>query len=479
MYNEGYTHRVLWERGVRVLLWCIHPEPMSTARHLFPFLAICIAATGLAQSNQFDSRIDTYVGLRYPCDGSVQPVLRVQNVGGETMTSCDIDILKNGVADNTFNWILGVPAAPNEFRQPALPVMTGVQPGDLLEFRILTVNGQPDQGSTENIKEFAMTDEKGDADSYQVQVKVLTDDNPEETSWAIKNALGATVAQSPVYSEPGDLRETSVTLASDQCYNFEVYDSGADGFGESRELGYAKLVSLGEDVAVATGAFGSLYRKVAQTGTENGCVPSQLTTTADPLTSCGANGLVLGSSHIHATAVPGANKYMFRFTNIPGQPAYSRNNTSPTRSLAINNWSTLPLKKGRTYNVQVRASFDDGATWCDYGTSCTIRISYALAMQERTLEASEALMEEPLFNIYPNPSESGAINITVNAHDEEEPMFVETFDLMGNRIGQARMFAVSEEGTVLVEQDRALASGIYLVRITVGGSVTTERLMVR
>ena len=35
-----------------------------------------------------------------------------------------------------------------------------------------------------------MTDEKGDADSYQVQVKVLTDDNPGETSWKIKNALG-------------------------------------------------------------------------------------------------------------------------------------------------------------------------------------------------------------------------------------------------------------------------------------------------
>ena len=450
-----------------------------TARATLLISSALATVAGLAQSNQYDSRIDSYVGLRYPCDGTVQPVLRIQNVGGETMTSCDIDVLKNGVTDNTFNWVLGVPAATNEFRQPALPVVTNVLPGDILEFRILTVNGQADQGETENIKQFAMTDEKGDADSYQVQVKVLTDDNPDETSWRVKDALGATVAQSPVYTNPGELRETSVTLAADQCYNFEVYDSGADGFGGSRELGYAKLVSSGEDVAVASGAFGSLFRKVAQTGTEDGCVPSQLTTTADPLTSCGATGLILGSSQIHATAVPGANKYMFRFTNIPGQPAYARNITSPTRSLAINNWATLPLKKGRTYNVLVRASFDDGATYCDYGTSCTIRISYTPGGQARGAEDGELLVDEPIVNLYPNPSDNGSFNIAVNAFDEEEPICVETFDLMGNRIGHARRFAVSGEGAVRVEQDRSLASGIYLVRISVGGSATTERLMVR
>ena len=78
-------------------------------------------------------------------------MLRVQNAGSETMTSCDIDVLKNGLTVETFNWVLGVPAAMNEFRQPALPVLSGVEPGDELEFRILTVNGQADQGLVENI----------------------------------------------------------------------------------------------------------------------------------------------------------------------------------------------------------------------------------------------------------------------------------------------------------------------------------------
>lgn len=431
----------------------------------------------MAQGNQYDSRIDSYVGLRYPCDGTVQPVLRIQNVGGQTMTSCDIDVLKNGVANNTFNWVLASPAATNEFRQPALPVVTGVQPGDILEFRILTVNGQPDQGVTENIKQFAMTDEKGDAGSYVVQVKVLTDDSPAETSWKIKDALGATVAQSPVYTLASTLTETALALTADQCYNFEVYDGGANGFGGAREPGYAKLVSLGQEVAVASGPFGALYRKVAQTGTENGCMPSQLTTTADPAVSCGAMNLVLGSSTIHATAVPGANKYMFRFTNITGQPAYARNIAVPTRSLAVNNWSTLPMKKGRTYNVQVRASFDNGATYCDYGTSCLIRIANTPGMQPRVME--DGAMEEAVFTVYPNPSSDGRFSIRCEGFDEEEPVIVEAFNLLGDRVASARVIPMADGNTAPVLLDRTLESGVYVLRISIGESVATERLVVR
>ncbi len=63
------------------------------------------AGTLKAQIIQYDSRIESYVGLSYSCDGVVQPVLRIQNVGGETMTSCDIDILKNGLTNSTFNWV--------------------------------------------------------------------------------------------------------------------------------------------------------------------------------------------------------------------------------------------------------------------------------------------------------------------------------------------------------------------------------------
>jgi hypothetical protein len=453
---------------------------MKTKLPLLSFPLLLSATMAVGQQNQYDSRIESYVGLRYACDGVVQPVLRIQNVGGETMTSCDIDILKNGFTNSTFNWVLANPAATGQTRQPVLPVVNGVLQGDVLEFRILTVNGQPDQGPLENILQVPMTDEKGTADSYQVQVEVLTDENPEETSWRIQDALGNTVAQSPVYTVAGTIIETSLTLAADQCYNFEVLDSGGDGFGVARELGYAKLLSLGTEVAAVSGDFALLYRKGVETGAGDGCVPTSLTTTADPATSCGANGLVLGSSVIHATDVPGANKYRFRFTNIPGQPAYTRNIASTSRSLVLGNWATLPLKRGRTYNVQVQGSFDTGASWCAFGPSCTIRIGYGFAGdQQRAFEVEGDEPMTPVFSIFPNPSTDGSLNITANGMDEGTSVSIQIHDMLGALVGSAVISAASDGSVIPVVLPQPMARGLYIVQLTVGDRTTAQRLVVQ
>lgn len=440
-------------------------------------LLAIIAFTTLAHAqNQFDSRITGYVGLRFPCDGSVQPVLRVQNVGDQTMTSCDIDVLKNGLTNNTFNWVLGVPAAPGQTRQPALPVVGDLQPGDVLEFRILTVNGQADQGVDGNILQVPLTDEKGSAPSYQVQVKVLTDDNPTETSWAIKDPLGAVVSSSPAYNQPGTTFQTNLVLSADQCYNFEVYDSGGDGLGTTRSEAYVKLMSTGTEVAAATGDFGALFRKGAQTGTDNGCMPAQLTPTADPLVSCGAMGLSLrGSSVLYATEVPGANKYQFRFTNIAGQPNYLRNITSPTRSLELSTWATNPLKRGRKYNVQLRASFDNGTSWCAFGPACVIGISSAVQLQTRSVDM--AATTDATFRIFPDPSEDGLFHIALDGLDDAADVGIEVFNSTGERAG-GMMLPAMLAGEVRALPIPPLASGLYVVRVTVDGAISTQRVVV-
>ena len=42
-----------------------------------------------------------------------------------------------------------------------------------------------------------------------------------------------------------------------------------------------------------------------------------------------------------------------------------------------------------------------------------------------------------------------------------------------------RTLVLAEEGVQALALDRPLESGMYILRITVGGSVTTERLIVR
>ena len=390
------------------------------------------------------------------------------------MTSCDIDILKNGVTENTFNWVLGVPAATNEFRQPLLPPVNGVQDGDVLEFRILTVNGIPDEGPTENILQVPMTDDKVDAASYQVRVEVLTDGSPGETSWRLVAANGTVVAQSPAYTLAGELYTTDLALSADACYSFKVDDAGGDGLGEAREAAYVKLKSLGAEVAVASGDFGTEFRSVAQAGTADGCVPSQLTTLPEPAVSCGAVGLLLnGSSTIHATEVPGAGRYQFRFTNVPGQPAYARNIAGPTRSLTLARWSTLPLKRGRSYQVQVRASFDNGATWCAFGPTCTIAISNAAEAQPRMAIDAGFDLEALLF---PNPTPDGRLSVRLDGMDAEEELQVEVFNAMGGLEATGRQQVVEGVQQLAVP---VLAPGMHMVRLTLGGSVRITRVMVR
>lgn len=110
-------------------------------------------------------------------------------------------------------------------------------------------------------------------------------------------------------------------------------------------------------------------------------VLTQLTTAPDPVISCGASNLILGESQLYAVPVPGATRYQFNFTNVAGQPAYSRNIASSTRALALNQWATLPLKPGRSYRVKVRVSFDGGATYQAFGPVCNIHVGYPASLR--------------------------------------------------------------------------------------------------
>lgn len=238
---------------------------------------------------------------------------------------------------------------------------------------------------------------------------------------------------------------------------------------------------------LACGSFttynGAARNRIARIFTTDAvCIPSQLTTMAEPVVSCGAVGLMLdGTSIIAATEVPSANKYQFRFTNIAGQPSYARYIAFPTRAFTLTKWITNPLKPGRTYNVEVRASFDAGTTWCDWGPSCTVRMSwtpYAPGMvrdQEDPFIAGEA----ELF-LYPNPADGEEVRLTLAAAAAlVDRVSVDVYDL-GGRIVLTRTLPVAG-GFVdqVLDLDPGLTSGLYTVKVRTGDRVLTERLMVR
>lgn len=207
------------------------------------------------------------------------------------------------------------------------------------------------------------------------------------------------------------------------------------------------------------------------------CQPTQLTTNANPVVSCGAVNLKFdGSSIIAANEVPGANRYQFRFTNSAGQPFYSRNIAFPTRSFTLTKWYTNPLKAGRTYNVVVRASFDNGATWCDYGPSCTVRISWS-PLAPGMVRDVEATAPELL--VYPNPANGEEVRIRLGGADPAlTTATLDLTDLFGKRVMTATLPMQEGELNAMLPLSTDLADGLYLLTITAGEQVLNERVVI-
>lgn len=208
------------------------------------------------------------------------------------------------------------------------------------------------------------------------------------------------------------------------------------------------------------------------------CIPSQLTTTGDPVISCGAVNLKLnGTSTIAATEVPGADRYRFRFTNITGQPAYSRNIAWPDRSFTLTKWSTNPLKAGRTYNVVVRASFDNGATWCDWGPSCTVKVSWTplmAGMDARDMDAAWRDAAELL--IRPNPTNGDNIRLISGGLDPElTTITLDITDLFGKRVMSATLPINDGELNSVLSLNSDLSNGMYIAHVTTGSDILFGR----
>ncbi len=191
-------------------------------RHLFVLPACMLFALGSTAQNTYDARILDHVGLEYPCDGVVTPVLRIINEGSATMSSCEIDIWKNGAPLNTFDWILPLPAAEGETRQPTLPAMAGMVPGDELEFRILTVNGEVDEEAEGNNRTIVFDDVPVLANGYTVLVEVETGAEPGDVEWRLMTATAGVVAQGGPYDDPDEVIQILVPLDADACYKVEV-----------------------------------------------------------------------------------------------------------------------------------------------------------------------------------------------------------------------------------------------------------------
>jgi len=243
------------------------------SRILLPLAFLFV--TGLAAQNTNDAKILDYKGLDYLCSSDVTPLLMIKNVGSAAMVGCVVETWKNGFQVGTFNWILAIPMLQDEFRKPALPPVSDVLPSDVLEFRIISVNGIPDQDPDGNV--FQKTLDKVPVASPQqtVSVRILTGPDAGSVTWEIRNSLDAVVASGGPYEVANSVINESAVLPAGSCFTFKAYDPARDVVSSAR----VELSSGSNTLLITEGAdLSAGYSKGLTTGNNEPCTENIVVT---------------------------------------------------------------------------------------------------------------------------------------------------------------------------------------------------------
>jgi hypothetical protein len=226
------------------------------------------------------------------------------------------------------------------------------------------------------------------------------------------------------------------------------------------------------------GEFGPAYRFMIDP-VAAACPQTKLNDIPDqPAFSCNSSRNWGAGNFVHARQVSGANRYQFRFRIA--DEGFVKVVTSNTYFTQLN-WAVNPLEPGKTYEVQVRASKDGGATWCFsgavWGPSCTLTINELAQAGEQNLALGNGNSGE--LAMWPNPNSGDQLWIDLNGIDAGvETVAVEIMDMAGKQIVTRMIPTQGDRLNTVLELDGDLATGLYLVNITAGDKRFTERLVI-
>jgi len=203
--------------------------------------------------------------------------------------------------------------------------------------------------------------------------------------------------------------------------------------------------------------------------------------------SCGQSRAIGANQYVHARPVrrmlpncswQNANRYQFRF-RIPAEFV----TIVKTAAVGSGNYfvNTMGLTCGKTYDVDVRASFDGGATWCHssdpYGDICLLTTTCSFGMAE---EGTSGAATEARVAMYPNPNRGDQLFVRLNDLEEGvSAVNVDIYDAFGKRVAQRTFGASDGYVNTMIALNGELANGMYMVSITAGTSTFTERLVIQ
>ncbi len=180
----------------------------------------------------------SYNGDTSACGGETwTATTEVNNIGTDQITTMTLEVTLNGSAQPNVNWYGNLASGGSE----VIDLGTYTETGSL-DVTLVEVNGQDWEAHQE-------IDVVGSVESTTyVQVRIRTDNWPEETSWSIEDSNGANIAGVNSYSQADTEFTYDVALDLNECYTFTILDSYGDGLYASQwgnyADGYAQIVKM-------------------------------------------------------------------------------------------------------------------------------------------------------------------------------------------------------------------------------------------
>jgi hypothetical protein len=178
------------------------------------------------------------------------------------------------------------------------------------------------------------------------------------------------------------------------------------------------------------------------------------------------------NSFIYATPLLNGTEYQFHIYNT--SEGYDQTFVRSTYILQLKWNSNIapPLLNGATYNVEINVKVSGAYTgFCP--STCTITIDNSSGMG--------GLMEQlpGAATLWPNPVRDGQVNLSLTGlEDAQQQITVDIQDIYGKQVYAKEFGNNGERFSTILQLPGTVASGVYMVNITVNGKTTVKRLTI-
>jgi hypothetical protein len=191
------------------------------------------------------------------CSGVLTPHLKIRNNGSNELSSFQIDYSVNGGEPQTYFWSGNLSFLEKDFIE--LPEINfTVEENNELILIASNTNNTEDDYMPNNMLHFNF--EQAPILSGEVNLILLLDDKPEETTWEVINSNGQVIQEGGPYSDPGGFVSVPIEIVSNDCFEFIIYDAGGDGICCENGTGQYALVYNGNEPVFEGGRFSDSER---------------------------------------------------------------------------------------------------------------------------------------------------------------------------------------------------------------------------